>query len=304
MGRPEQKGKRWSVSLVASLACHVLLAMLVAWLYVNRPLPKHTLPKSMDVVLLNPEKIKPVKPAKKVEAISNRTARGSSAHAHDKLARAARSPQPGRRRQPKRPAAPQMLRTQPPASPPARQRHARMLAQRGTMLETHKPPPRRRREPKPKPRLRRRPISLADLMPSSMALAELSQDFERERRLKEKLAHEADIPINTREVKYAPYAHLLVRALEEQWRPGQANYREYPPEERRAMLRLTIERDGSLGGIKILRPSPIRQLNVSAVTAIRAAAPFRPLPRSWGLDRVNFYLTFEVLDNRFVFRQM
>jgi len=53
-----------------------------------------------------------------------------------------------------------------------------------------------------------------------------------------------------------------------------------------------------------LRPSPIRQLNESAVAAIHAAAPFRPLPRSWGLDRVSFYLTFEVLEDRFVFRPM
>ncbi len=135
-------------------------------------------------------------------------------------------------------------------------------------------------------------------------MAELSRDFARERRLKTMLAHEADIPINTRKVKFAPYAHLLVRALEEQWRPGQANYSQYPVEERRALMRLTIERDGSLGGVEILRPSPIRQLNESAVAAIHAAAPFRPLPRSWGLDRVSFYLTFEVLGDRFVFRRM
>ncbi len=145
---------------------------------------------------------------------------------------------------------------------------------------------------------------MANLMPSSMAMAELSRDFARERRLKTMLAHEADIPINTRKVKFAPYAHLLVRALEEQWRPGQANYSQYPVEERRALMRLTIERDGSLGGVEILRPSPIRQLNESAVAAIHAAAPFRPLPRSWGLDRVSFYLTFEVLGDRFVFRRM
>jgi len=301
MDRPghAQGGKRWSVSFTASIACHLLLALLFAWLYVSRPLPKHALPKSMDVVLLNPEKVKPAKPPKKADAISNRTARGSSAHAHDKLTRTARSPRPGQQRQMKKPP-PQMLRTPPPAPPPKPQQRIRMLAQRNPILEAHKRPA-PKRKPKPRPR---RPIPLANLMPSSMALAELSRDFERERRLKKKLAREADIPINTREVKYAPYARLLVRALEEQWRPGQANYREYPPEQRRAMLRLTIERDGSLGGVKILRPSPIRQLNESAVVAIRAAAPFRPLPRTWGLDRVSFYLTFEVLDNRFVFRRM
>jgi TonB family protein len=170
------------------------------------------------------------------------------------------------------------------------------------MLENSKPPP-PNRKPKPKPRPRQ-PIPIANLMPSSMALAELSRDFERERRLKKMLSREADIPINTREAKFAPYAHLLVRALEEQWRPGQANYREHSAEERRSLIRLTIERNGSLSRVEILRPSPIRQLNDSAVAAIHAAAPFRPLPRSWGLDRVSFYLTFEVVGDRFVFRTM
>lgn len=134
-------------------------------------------------------------------------------------------------------------------------------------------------------------------------MAELSRDYARERRLKKMLSREADIPINTREAKYAPYAHQLVRALEEQWRPGQANYANHDEDERRALLRLTIEKDGSLGGIEIIRPSPILPLNDSAIAAIHAAAPFRPIPSIWGLDRVSFYLTFEVLDGRFVFRQ-
>ncbi|GMR00643.1 MAG: hypothetical protein BMS9Abin18_1513 [Zetaproteobacteria bacterium] len=304
MDRPEHTpgGKRWSASFAASITCHVLLAMLIVWQHVDRPLPKHELPKSMDVVLLNPEKTKPTKPPKKADAISNRTAQGSSARAQDQLTRAARSPMIGQRRQPPKPAAPQAPRTPPPAPKPEPRQRTRTLARRGPMLENTKPPP-PKRKPKPKPKLRR-PIPMANLMPSSMAMAELSRDFERERRLKKALSREADIPINTREAKFAPYAHLLVRALEEQWRPGQANYREYPTEERRALMRLTIERDGSLGGIEILRPSPIRQLNESAVAAIHAAAPFRPLPRSWGLDRVSFYLTFEVLEDRFVFRSM
>ncbi len=294
-------GKRWSIFLAASIACHVLLAILVAWLYVSRPLPKHALPKSMDVVLLKPEKAKPATPPKKVEALSNRTARGSTSHAYDQLTRVARGPRLVQQRKPKRPVTPQMSHTPPPVFRSGPQRRIRTLARRGPMPEARKPRP-PKRKPSPEPR-RRRPIPLADLMPSRMAMAELSRDFERERRLKKKLSREADIPINTRKVKYAPYAHLLVRALEEQWRPGQANYREYPVNERQAMLRLTIKRDGSLGGIKILRPSPIRQLNESAIAAIHAAAPFRPLPLSWGLDRVNFYLTFEVLENRFVFRR-
>jgi TonB family protein len=137
-----------------------------------------------------------------------------------------------------------------------------------------------------------------------MALSELSRDFQRERRMKQKLNREADVPINTREAKYAPYAQSLVRVLEEQWRPGQANYQEFPEEARRSLMRLTIESNGDLGGVEILRPSPIPQINESALRAIQSAAPFRPLPSSWGLDRVSFYLTFEVVEDKFVFRPM
>ncbi len=294
--------RRWSLAFAASVACHVLLAMLITWQQLHRPLQRHAIPKSMDVVLLNPQKVKPSKPPEKAEAISNVNARGANARARDRLTRAARSPAVSHKQKAPKPVAP---RTPPPQ--PAPRSRPRLLARRGLRLGKSGPQPQPKRpHPKPKPKTRRRldQIPLADLMPTSMALAQLSRNFDRERLRKSMEKHEADIPINTREAKYAPYAHQLVRALEEQWRPGQANYSEHSPEERRALLRLTIERDGSLGGVEILRPSPIAQLNESAVAAIHAAAPFRPLPRAWGLDRVSFYLTFEVLENRFVFRTM
>jgi len=296
------KKKRWSIALVASVACHVLIAALITWQHVNKPIPKHKIPQNMDVVLLSPEKSKAIKPPKKADAISNRNAVGSTSKAQDRFSRMAKSPMPGQQQKPQKPAAPQP-RTPPPPPTPKPEQRTRTLARRGPHLQPPEPvkkkPPRKARKVPPKqPR-----IPMSSLMPSSMALAELSRDFARERRLKKMLSREADIPINTREAKYAPYAHQLVRALEEQWRPGQANYASHNQDERRALLRLTIEKDGSLGGVEIIRPSPISTLNDSAISAIHAAAPFRPLPSVWGLDRVSFYLTFEVLDGRFVFRQ-
>jgi len=294
-------GRRWSISLIASVTCHVLLAMLITWQHVNKPIPKHKPPQSMDVVLLSPEKSKSTKAPKKADAISNRNAEGGSNKSEEKFTRQAKAPMAGDRQQPSKPPAPQQPRTPPPPPTPTPQQQTRTLASRGPMLEPPKPPkknPARKEQPQPTR------IPMSSLMPTSMALAELSRDFERERRLKKMLSREADIPINTREAKFAPYAHQLVRALEEQWRPGQADYRQHDEDERRALLRLTIEKDGSLGSIVILRPSPISPLNESAIAAIHAATPFRPLPSVWGLDRVSFYLTFEVLEDRFVFRPM
>lgn len=297
-------GARWSLSFAASVACHVLLAAFIAFTHLPQPLPQAKYPKSMDVVLLEPKTKQPQKPPEEAEAISNRSARGASAKALDRMTRAARSPIVGNQRQLPRPAAPSLPPSPPPTPAPTPEKRARTLARRGLRLE----PKPALKPPKVKPPAKQPPksksIPLANLMPSTTALAQLSRDFERERRLKKMLAREAEVPINTREAKYAPYAQQLVRALEEQWRPGQANYDAYPEEERRVLMQITIEGNGDLSALKIIRPSPIAGLNDSAVAAVHAASPFRPLPSAWGLDRVTFYLTFEVIEDRFVFRTM
>jgi protein TonB len=293
--------RRWSASFGASIACHLLLALLVAWKAVEMPLPKPKLPQMMDVTLLSPKTKEQKTPPKKADALSNRNATGSSANAHDKTMRAARSPFAGQNPHRPTPPRPQQPSQPPSAVVPEPQPRTRMLAKRGPT-----PEPKQTKEPKPKRPQHKPtpPVPMTNLMPSSMALAEISRNFQREQRLKKMLSREADVPINTREVKYAPYAHELVRALEEQWRPGDLDYSKYSEEARQALMRITINSNGDLAGVEILRPSPIPQINDSAVAAIHAAAPFRPLPSSWGLDRVSFYLTFEVIDNRFVFHAM
>ncbi len=297
--KPQQK--RFSFSFAASLAVHILLAVLITTVENDKPLPKKEQPQIMDVTLLDDKKKPAKKPAKDARTMANQNAIGSSRNAQDKLTRQARTPMTGQPHKP-RPAVPSQPKTPPPT--PSKPQRTRMLAKRGPepnsskTSKKHKPVKHKKRV---KPR---KPIPLSKLMPSSAQLSQLSRDFEREQRMKQKFNREADIPINTREVKYAPYAHALVRALEEQWRPGQARYNEFPADARQALIKLTIEHDGSLGGVEILRPSPIPQINESAIEAIRAAAPFKILPTSWGLDRVSFYLTFEVVEDRFVFRPM
>jgi len=133
-------------------------------------------------------------------------------------------------------------------------------------------------------------------------LAQRSRVFDRERQRKNMMSREAEVPINTRDVRFAPYAHGLVRVLEEQWRPGMANYTTYPQQDRQVLMKMTIEGDGSLGRLVIVRPSPIPGLNESAIRAVHDASPFKPLPSAWGLDRITFNLVFEVVENRFVFR--
>ena len=313
---PDQR--RIGASFAASVAAHILLAVLLAVATSDRPKPAQEAPKTMDVVMLDDKKEPAKKAEKDAKAIANITAKGGSRDAEDRVTRQAQapiiSPQPAPMPTPPQPE------QQPKAPPPpAQPQRPRMLAKRGPIPDSKpstklaepdkkaetkpvkKPEPVKKAKPKPPDKEQ---VQLSQLMPSPMALSQLANKPQRERRMKQEMSREADIPINTREAKYAPYAHALVRALEEQWRPGQANYREFPEDARRSLIRLTIEKNGDLGGVEILRPSPIPEINESAIKAIHAAAPFKVLPSSWGLDRVSFYLTFEVIEDKYVFRPM
>jgi len=295
--------RRVGASLIASIAIHVLLVLLIGVVDEEKPLPKKQTPQVMDVVLLDDEKkTKPEKAPEDARTMSNRSAVGGSSKAEDRVTRQARAPMPAPQQRKPRPAPPKQPKT-PPL--PKQQQRTQMLAKRGTTADSSKTNKREKQSKKKElVKKKQQQVPMANLMPSTMAMSQLSRDFQREKRMKQKLSREADIPINTKQAKYAPYAHALVRALEEQWRPGQANYQEFAEEARRSLVKLTIESNGDLAGVEILRPSPIPQINNSAIEAIHAASPFKVLPSSWGLDRVSFYLTFEVVEDRFVFRPM
>ncbi|MDQ6969829.1 MAG: TonB C-terminal domain-containing protein [Mariprofundus sp.] len=308
--KPQQR--RFSIALLASLAVHILLAVLIVSTTHDKPLPKKEMPQIMDVVLLDEAKKASKKANKDARTIANKNAIGSSRNARDRLTRKAKTPMSGKPHKPTPVPKKPVAKAKPKAAPEKiKKAPASLIAKRNAKAVYKKTPKKPQPKAKSKPKaVQRKPIKprklvpLSNLMPSAMALSQLSRDFERERRMKQNLSREADIPINTKQAKYAPYAHGLVRALEEQWRPGNADYEEFAESARRSLIKLTIERDGSLGGIEILRPSPIPEINESAIKAIQAAAPFKVLPSSWGLDRVSFYLTFEVVENGFVFRSM
>jgi len=296
--KSRSEARRLGTSFALSLALHALLALLLTYAYQHRPTPPKPPNRPMDVFLLEQKSKPQTTPPKDARTLSNRNATGGDRRARDKVTRMARAPLPTPR--------PKQAAPRPPTKTP--QSHRQTVTQprphRGPTptARTGKQPTQTKAKPRPRPTPPNIPLN--QLMPSSSELAQLSHRYQRERRMRQLNAREADIPINTREAKYAPYAQFLVRALEEQWRPGDADYNRYSADARQATIRLTIEKNGELGGIEILRPSPIREINESAIRAIHAAAPFRPLPRSWGLDRVSFYLTFEIINDRFVFRRM
>ncbi len=298
---------RIGVALLLSALLHGVLIFVVTFVDPEKKMAKKETPKVMDVVLFDPRTV-PHEEEKNEDArtIANKTVKGNPKQAHDHSTRRAAAPPPAKRLVPPK-KKPRKEKSEHSKKSTPKHREER---KRNTVIEREdlqaRPEPRQEPtdEEQRKERAPRLDVPLANLIPSTMALSELSRDFERERRLQQMLSNEADIPINTREAKYAPYAHALVRALEEQWRPGDADYKRFSERDRQVLMRLTIEYNGKLGGLDILRASPIPSLNESAVEAIYAAAPFKPLPRSWGLERATFYLTFEVVDDRVVFRSL
>ena len=293
------------LALIASLAVHLFLAWLITTTKSEIPIHKKKTPPIMDVVLLDDTQAKTDTAPNDARTIANKNSSGQQQHAQDDRTRAARAPnaanQPTPQKRP-RPLAPKQPQT--PAIPQQQnQRNARILSRESDVpsLLTPNKTPKVAKKPTAKPTPY---IPLANLMPASAALTQFSREFDRERRMKQLLSKEADIGINTREAKYAPYAQGLVRALEEQWQPAGEHMNQLSQNERRVLMRVSIENNGELGGIKIVQPSPSRALNDSAIAAVHAAAPFKPLPSSWGLERANFFFVFEVVENRAVFRRL
>jgi len=293
------------LALVASLAVHLFLAWLITFNKNEIPISKKKTPPIMDVVLLDDSQTSAKTSPSDAKTISNKNSTGQQTNAHDDRTRAARAPSAAAQQKPKqkpRPLTPQQPQT--PAIPQQQnKRNARILSRESdvpSLLTPHKTP-KTAKKPTAKPTPY---IPLANLMPASAALTQFSREFDRERRMKQLLSKEADIGINTREAKYAPYAQGLVRALEEQWQPAGEHMNALSQNERRVLMRVSIENNGELGGIKIVQPSPSRALNDSAIAAVHAAAPFKPLPSSWGLERANFFFVFEVVEDRAVFRRL
>jgi TonB family protein len=55
----------------------------------------------------------------------------------------------------------------------------------------------------------------------------------------------------------------------------------------------TILADGSVEGVRVLEPSTVAQFNLAAQRAVVSAAPFSPLPRTYGTNRFTIQVIFK-----------
>jgi protein TonB len=100
----------------------------------------------------------------------------------------------------------------------------------------------------------------------------------------------ATVNLNTTTIKYASYLLHVKDKIENVW--------EYPYKARRAglsgllVIEFSINKNGSLHSVAILRSSGKKILDRAAVKAIYNAARYNPFPNYWKINRLNIVGTF------------
>ncbi|MBF0402815.1 MAG: energy transducer TonB [Nitrospirae bacterium] len=90
------------------------------------------------------------------------------------------------------------------------------------------------------------------------------------------------ISFDTSDIRYAAYMRRLKEAIESAW--------QYPADAARRGIHgdlnisFTINKNGTLKAIDVMRTSGQRSLDDAAVSSVKDAAPFWPLPEEWGKD--------------------
>jgi protein TonB len=106
------------------------------------------------------------------------------------------------------------------------------------------------------------PVTKSDLLP----------------RRRDLIANRRAIPLNTSDVRYAPYTQSVKQWIEARW--------EYPDLAKhyglqgRVVVEFTILQNGYIEFLALVRSSGSKLLDEEAVRAIKAAVPFKPFPRS------------------------
>lgn len=127
-----------------------------------------------------------------------------------------------------------------------------------------------------------------NLFLSDEQIADLERKYEAEAPKGEK---GKTLQLNTSELKYQRYLIAMKDAIERKW--------EYPAIAAasgwQGILRInfTINKDGTVRDIKVLKSSNYPVLDDAAVTALKLAAPFPPFPENFSIEEINIKGTFE-----------
>jgi TonB family protein len=90
--------------------------------------------------------------------------------------------------------------------------------------------------------------------------------------------------------RYDTYLLLIRRKIEQRWSYPQQTVSE--KKEEKTVIRFTIDASGALTGVRITAPSGSPVLDEGTLAAVRAAAPYAPLPKDFNLARLHITATF------------
>ena len=108
--------------------------------------------------------------------------------------------------------------------------------------------------------------------------------------------------LDTRDPQYVTYFNSIKRAIEVVWQYPELALR-YGLQGR-LLLEFSILGNGDIESAKIVRSSGSNLLDEEALRAVKAAAPFGPIPPWIGKNRIDIVASFEYLDNRLNYRFM
>jgi protein TonB len=101
---------------------------------------------------------------------------------------------------------------------------------------------------------------------------------------------EDSVALRGKKSRYDAYLLLIRRKIEQHWK--------YAPQavsgnkEGKAVIRFTIDASGALTGVRITTTSGSQVLDEGTLAAVRAAAPYAPLPKDFNLARLHITATF------------
>ncbi|MDY6854147.1 MAG: energy transducer TonB [Thermodesulfobacteriota bacterium] len=102
---------------------------------------------------------------------------------------------------------------------------------------------------------------------------------------------ERTIELNTLPTKDNSYPNMIKRKIESAWYyPHEAREKEI---QGKLTMKFSILYDGSLTELQLLQSSGFLALDEGALKSVLNAAPFSPIPKKMGIEKLNIIVTFE-----------
>lgn len=91
-----------------------------------------------------------------------------------------------------------------------------------------------------------------------------------------------------REAEIGAYLEQLQQKVRQQWIPGLTQHSQ------RTVLHFVVSSEGQVSNLRIVQPSGFSMTDQAAMSAVKRAAPFAPLPTSYSQDYINIQFTFNI----------